>query len=148
MVIEERLFIAAPARRVWGLVADPARMAALSPEVERVDWTGDAVPQRGSTFEGHNRVGPVRWSTTNIVEVVASDRAFGWRTVEGNERCVSRWAYRVEHREGGCEVVERYETVGWMSMAECLLGRAWMLPRGMRVTLQELKIMAESGPAG
>ncbi len=143
MVIEDRILIAAPAARVWDIVADPIRMASLSPEVDKVEWVGEPGSQHGATFLGHNRVGPVRWTTANIVEIAEQSNAFGWRAVEGNERCVSRWTYRIEEQHGGCEVLERYESVGWMATAECLLGRAWMLRRGMRETLRRLKIAAE-----
>jgi hypothetical protein len=143
VVIEERIFVAAPASQVWGIVADPVSMADLSPEVSRVEWVRDAGPRRGATFCGHNRVGPVRWATDNVIDVAEQDRAFSWRAIEGNGRCVSRWTYRIEERSGGCETVERYEPVGWMATAEYLLGCAWMLRRGMRATLANLKVAAE-----
>jgi DNA-binding CsgD family transcriptional regulator len=47
----------------------------------------------------------------------------------------------------GCRVVERYEPVGWMATPECLLGRAWMLRRGMRSTLRRLKTIARAEAA-
>jgi len=74
--------VAAPAERVWNLLAHPEQMTALSPEVERVDWTDATVPKPGAMFGGHNRVGPVRWSTANIVEAVEPSWVFSWRTVE------------------------------------------------------------------
>jgi uncharacterized protein YndB with AHSA1/START domain len=144
MRLEQRSFIAAPPARVWDLISDPPRMTTLSPELEKVDWSAASPPPPGSIFQGHNRVGPVRWSTTNIVEVVEPGRTFVWRTVEGNQHCVSRWTYRLTPRQGGCQVLERYESIGWMATAECLLGRRWMLPRGMRTTLRKLKTLAES----
>jgi uncharacterized protein YndB with AHSA1/START domain len=148
VVIEESLVVAAPAQRVWNLVAHPEQMTALSPEVERVDWIDTAVPKPGAMFRGHNRVGRVRWSTTNIVETVEPSRVFSWRTVEGKNVCVSRWTYRIEPRSGGCEVIERYESVNLVAAVECVLGRAWMLRRGMRATLRELGSAVENRPAG
>lgn len=148
MVIEERIFVAAPASRVWEIVADPMSMAALSPEVNQVEWVSEPVSQRGATFRGHNRVGPVRWTTDNVIDVAKQNSAFNWRAIEGNGRCVSRWTYRIEEQRGGCETVERYEPAGWMATAECLLGRAWMLRRGMRATLGQLKVAAESAALG
>jgi hypothetical protein len=82
MVIEEFIQVAAPAARVWQLLADPGRMSTLSPELDRIEWIGAPEPRVGGSFTGHNRVGPIRWSTTNVIETVEPESVFGWRTVE------------------------------------------------------------------
>jgi hypothetical protein len=148
VVIEERTQIAAPVPGVWAIVADPDRIAALSPEVHHIEWTGEPGPRTGATFRGHNRAGPLRWTTTNTIEVTEPNSVFGWRTSEGNNLCVSRWTYRLEETPDGCQVIERYQPVGWMATTECLLGRAWMLRRGMRATLRRLKTAAENETTG
>ena len=73
---------------------------------------------------------------------------FGWRAIEGNGRCVSRWTCRINEQPGGCQTMEQYEPAGWMATAECLLGRAWMLRRGMRATLARPKAATQTTAPG
>ncbi len=147
MMIEERLFIAAPVEHVWSLIADPERMPGLSPELRRITWVGAPEPSAGGTFRGHNGVGPVRWRTRNVIEVADPDHMFRWRTMDGPwYSFVSRWTYRLEPQVGGCEVTERFETASWLAVAitrGLLWGRGRMLRRGMRATLQSVKAAAE-----
>lgn len=63
MLVEERIRIAASPTRVWGLVTDPERMSAFSPELHHIQWIGAPFPGVGGTFRAFNRVGPVRWRT-------------------------------------------------------------------------------------
>jgi hypothetical protein len=88
----------------------------------------------------------VRRTTTNVIETAEPNCVFAWRTSKGNKLCVSRWSYHLKAMPDGCRVVERYEPVGWMVTPECLLGRAWMLRRGMRSSLRRLKTTAEREP--
>jgi hypothetical protein len=144
VVIEERARIAATPGRVWAVVADPDRMAELSPEVRHIEWAGDPGPRPG----GHvPRPQPGRPGAVDHHQPHRDGRARqGIRLAHqrGRDLCVSRWSYRIAEQPEGCEVLERYEPVGWMATAECLLGRGWMLRRGMRATLRRLTAMAES----
>jgi len=70
------LEIEADADVLYDMVSDLPRIGEWSPECERVDWEGDVtVPVRGTTFVGHNAVGPgrrIRYSRHG--EVLAADR--------------------------------------------------------------------------
>lgn len=147
MVIEEHIYVAAPAAEVWSLVADPGRMPGLSPELRRIEWIGAPTSVVGGTFRGYNRAGPVRWRTRNVIESVEPGRTFIWRTMDGPAYCfVTRWTYRLRPESGGCEVIERFETVSWLSLVitrGLLWGRGRMLRRGMRATLWSIKVAAE-----
>src|SRR3954452_12939445 len=55
------LDIEAGADRLYTMVSDLPRIGNWSPECESVDWEGDVtVPAEGTTFLGHNAVGPGR----------------------------------------------------------------------------------------
>jgi hypothetical protein len=85
--------------------------------------------------------------TINVIDAAEPNSVFSWRAIEGNGRCVSRWTYRINEEPGGRQTVEQYEPAGWMAMAECLLGWAWMLRRGMRAHSRTLKAAAETTTA-
>ena len=56
--------IAAPAEKVWELVADLPRMGEWSPENAGGKWmNGSTGPALGAVFKGNNRNGIRRWST-------------------------------------------------------------------------------------
>ena len=66
------LDIAAPAETVWTLVSDLPRMGEWSPENAGGKWvTGATAPALGAVFQGNNRIGIRRWSTT--VTVIACE---------------------------------------------------------------------------
>lgn len=151
MVIEERAFIAASPAQVWSAIGDPERMPELSPELQRVEWLSPRELRVGGTYRGHNRVGPVRWTTTNVIEQLDPGSVFAWRTLDGPRNSfVSRWTYRLRPQSDGCEVTERWETASWLAVAitrGLLWGRGRMLRHGMRTTLQSLKKVAEEPAA-
>jgi uncharacterized protein YndB with AHSA1/START domain len=147
MLIEERLFIAAPVEDVWSLIADPELMAAWSPEVQRITWIGAADVSVGGIFHGHNRVGPVRWHTRNVIEFVNPVHKFGWRTMNGpGNSLMCRWTYHLESQLGGCDVIERFEATSWpaVGITSLLWARGLMIRKGMRATLQSVKQAAEN----
>lgn len=150
MVLEERVFVAAPVARVWSLIANPERMPDLSPELRRIRWVGTPKPEVGGTFRGYNGVGPVRWRTRNEIEKVEPGQAFVWRTMDGPwYGFVSRWTYRLQPLDDGCQVTERFETVSWLAVVVTrglLWGRGRMLRSGMRATLERIKAVAEDAP--
>src|SRR5437588_11880700 len=78
---EERIEIDAPPGHVYDLVADLTRMGEWSPECYRVDWVGDAAgPVVGTEFEGHNRIGPYRWTVGGKVVTADPGREFAFTT--------------------------------------------------------------------
>lgn len=146
ILIEERLFIAAPLADVWNLIADPERMPEWSPELWRITWIGASDPSAGGMFLGHNRLGPVRWRTHNVIELVDPGRAFAWRTIKPGYGLMCRWSYRLDPQIGGCDITERFETASWLALGVTrglMWGRARMLRKGMAATLQSVKAAAE-----
>ena len=70
--------IAAPAEKVWALVTDLPRMGEWSPENAGGKWVQGATgPALGSVFQGKNKNGIRRWSTT--VTVIACEPEHGVR---------------------------------------------------------------------
>ena len=53
--------INADSEKLYEMVSDLPRIGEWSPECEKVDWESDVtVPVEGTTFIGHNAVGPGR----------------------------------------------------------------------------------------
>ena len=143
------LVIDADAERLYDMVSDLPRIGEWSPECERVDWEGDVtVPVRGTTFVGHNAVGPgrrIRYSRHG--EVLAADRGreFAFITDEGG-RPSTLWRYRFEPTTNGTRVTEGYEVrwiPTWARILDVPLNRHKDLLKGMRTTLERLKVAAE-----
>jgi uncharacterized protein YndB with AHSA1/START domain len=140
---EARIRIAAPAERVWDLVADVTRMGEWSPETKRAVWVDGATgPVVGARFRGDNRVGFAKWSTTPTVIAARRGEEFAFDTG------TTTWRYELHGREDGCEVIESYET-HWNPLLELgsrLTLRDRALVRGMQKTLEQLKAAAEEIP--
>ena len=140
---EARIHIAAPAEKVWDLVADVTRMGDWSPETKKAVWVDGATgPAVGARFRGDNRIGFVKWSTTPTVTAARRGEEFAFDTGS------TVWRYEFHGREGGCEVVESYEAPRMNPVFELgsrLTLRDRMLVRGMQKTLAQLKAAAESG---
>lgn len=104
--------MAAPADRVWGLIADVTRIGEWSPECRRADWMDDASgPAVGARFRGHNRWKLNRWSRVCEVLVAEAGRTFAFRTVPGFGPTAdsTTWRYDIVPTDGGCEVTQSYE---------------------------------------
>ncbi|MDQ3757064.1 MAG: SRPBCC family protein [Actinomycetota bacterium] len=137
---EARISIAAPAEKVWDLVADVSRMGDWSPETKRGVWLDGATgPVVGARFRGDNRVGPFKWSTSPTVTAARRGEEFAFDTG------TTRWRFEFHSREGGCEVVESYETHAHvlLDIGARLTLRDRMLQQGMQKTLARLKEAAE-----
>src|SRR4051794_12278127 len=84
--------IAAPADRLYDLVADMPHMGDWSNECRAVEWTGGTTgPAVGATFLGHNAIGPggmIRWSRKGRVLVAERGREFAFVTQEGGREGV------------------------------------------------------------
>lgn len=150
MKLRDEVGVVVPAstERVWALLADLPRMGEWSPECTGCVWDDpDAALVPGRTFVGHNRWGPLRWTTRGELEVCESGRELVYVTGRG-DRPLTRWRYRLEPVDGGTRITESYEsleTPATMLAIERALGRARRLRRGMRETLVRLGAVAARG---
>jgi hypothetical protein len=144
------LEIQAAAELLYEMVSDLPRIGEWSPECESVDWEGDVtVPVMGTTFVGHNAVGPgrrIRYSRHG--EVLAADpgKEFAFITDEGG-RPSTLWHYRFEPTANGTRVTEGYEVrwiPTWARILDVPTNRHKGLLKGMRTTLERLKVAAEA----
>ena len=145
---EATIEVAASPDRLYKLVSDITRMGEWSPECCRCEWLDGATEATvGARFEGHNRSGPLRWTTTPTVRRADPGREFAF-TVTIDGRDVTHWRYRLEPSGAGTRVTESYEFV-WaplhLRIADVLLQRDRQLRAGMRKTLERLKTVAETG---
>jgi Polyketide cyclase / dehydrase and lipid transport len=145
--------MAASADRVWDLVSDVTRVGEFSPETFEAEWLGGASgPAVGARFRGHvrrNGRGPVYWT---VCTVTACDpgREFGFAVGGPGGRIVNTWAYRLAPGPGGgTDVTESFELPStlptrlyWL-IAGSARGRS--NAEGMRVTLEKIKAVVESG---
>lgn len=153
---EVRRVIAAPPDRLYPLVADPARMPELSPNVTRVimlDGAREAAV--GVRFRARNtsdRGG--RWWNRPVFTVVDPGREIAWERTEPLLGTLE-WRYRFEPVPGGTEVIESYTVTrpitafGWFVL-ERLVGHrdlAGSLRRGMVTTLERMAEVATRGGA-
>jgi hypothetical protein len=146
------LDIDAEADVLYGMVSDLPRIGEWSPECEGVSWEGEVVvPVAGTTFIGHNAVGPgrrIRYSRHGRVLVADPGREFAFVTDEGGRES-TEWRYRFEPRaDGGTRVTESYEVRWipvWARILDVPTNRHKELLAGMRTTLERLKLAAEAG---
>jgi len=101
--------IAAPAERVWALVADLPRMGEWSPENTGGTWVKGATgPEVGAQFCGTNKNGIRRWTTVVTVVACEPGRVFEFAVTTG-PMAVANWRYEFEDVDGGCRVTESWE---------------------------------------
>jgi Polyketide cyclase / dehydrase and lipid transport len=144
------LVIQADAELLYGMVSNLPRIGEWSPECERVDWEGSVTePEVGSTFNGHNAVGPgrrIRYSRHGRVLVAERGKEFSFITDEGGRES-TQWTYRFEPTANGTRVTEAYEVhwiPTWARIIDVPLNRHKELVENMRTTLERLKVAAES----
>ena len=100
--------IAAPAEKVWALVADLPRMGEWSPENQGGKWVKGATgPAVGAVFRGHNAAGLRRWSTTVTVIACEPGQVFEFAVTSGPLQ-VAQWRYEFEDTDAGCRVTESW----------------------------------------
>jgi Polyketide cyclase / dehydrase and lipid transport len=143
--------MAAPAGRIWALVADVTRIGEFSPETFEAEWTGGATgPEPGARFRGHvkrNGKGPVYW-TTCTVTVSEPGREFAFAVGDGR-RALNTWRYVLTPAGDGTDVTESFELtpLPLLRLYWALLG--WARGRtnvnGMRTTLERVRAVAEAG---
>ena len=101
---------AAP-EQVWALVSDVTRMGEWSPETYEAAWVDGATgPAIGARFEGRNKRGWVKWSSTCTVTASEPGREFAF-VVGTAEKPVTRWRYEFTPVAGGTDVTETWESV-------------------------------------
>lgn len=147
---EVDLQIAADATVLYDMVSDLPRIGEWSPECERVVWEGEVdVPIEGTTFFGHNAVGPgrrIRYKRHGQVLVADPGKEFAFITDEGG-RPSTVWRYTFAPAAGGTLVTESYEVrwiPTWARILDVPTNRHRELVENMRTTLERLKVAAES----
>jgi hypothetical protein len=87
--------MAAPADKIWDLVADVRNIGSYSPEVFEAEWLDGATgPALGARFRGHvkrNEIGPVYWTVCRVT-ACEPGREFGFAVLVG-DRAVNNWHY-------------------------------------------------------
>lgn len=153
----ESVTIDAPPDRVFALVSDLPRMGEWSPECTRVTWsTGSSGPTVGARFIGHNRVGMFRWFTQGEITESAPGELLTFR-IHFGPLPVALWSYAFStavstdtEAGSGCVVTESWTDLrpgGLRQAMNRLFGdRRRLNQRGIRQTLANLKLAAESRP--
>src|ERR1700752_3383213 len=102
--------MAAPAMKIWELVADVRNTGRFSPETFEAEWLDEASgPTVGARFRGHvrrNEIGPVYWTTCRVT-ACEPGREFGFEVLVG-DRPVNNWHYLFTPVDGGTEVTESF----------------------------------------
>lgn len=141
--------IGADTDQLYAMVSDLPRVGEWSPECESVEWDGEVTtPVAGSTFVGHNAVGPgrrIRYARHGRVLSADAGREFAFVTEEGGRESTV-WRYRFEAVDHGTRVTESYEVRWiplWARIIDVPLNRHKELLESMRTTLGRLKVAAE-----
>ena len=143
--------MAAPADKIWELIAEIRNTPRFSPEVFGAEWLGDSTgPELGARFRGHvrrNEIGPVYWTTCEVT-AFEPGREFGFAVLLGN-RPVNNWHYRLAPSGDGTDVTEsfRLNQTPWLPFYWVLGGflRKRRNIRDMTKTLQRIKDVVEAG---
>ena len=147
--------MAASPDRVWDLVSDITGVGEFSPETFEAEWLdGASGPEVGARFRGHvrrNGRGPVYWTACTVV-TCDPGREFAFAAAGPGGTTVNTWRYQLEPVEGGTDVTESFELADTLPMRLYWMIVGFARGRtnldGMRVTLERIKAVAESGPAG
>jgi hypothetical protein len=143
--------MAAPADKIWNLIADIRNTGRFSPEVMEAEWLGGATgPALGARFRGHvkrNEIGPVYWTKCEVT-ACEPGREFGFAVLAG-DKALNNWHYRLTPVDGGTEVTESFRLDDSLAMKLfSLFGgqlRRRRNIRDMRTTLERIKAVVE-GP--
>jgi hypothetical protein len=146
--------MAAPADKIWNIVADVRNTGKFSPEVIEAEWLDDAAgPALGARFRGHvrrNEIGPVYWTTCRVT-ACEPGREFGFAVLVGDTP-VNNWHYLFTPADGGTEVTESFRmTDSAFTKVFAVLGgqlRKRRNIRDMRKTLERIKAVVEAPSEG
>ncbi|HEX6523557.1 MAG TPA: SRPBCC family protein [Streptosporangiaceae bacterium] len=105
--VEARIWIDAPANRVWPLVSDVSLMPDMSEELQSVQWLDGATgPTLGARFVGHSQHEALgEWSTTSSIVEFEPGRVFGW-AVGDPWHPAALWRFRLERADSGTDLSE------------------------------------------
>ena len=143
----------ADATVLYDMVSNLPRIGEWSPECESVEWEGEVdVPVEGTTFFGHNAVGPgrrIRYTRHGRVLVAERGREFAFITDEGGRES-TLWRYTFSPTGDTTRVTESYEVrwiPTWARIIDVPTNRHKELVENMHTTLERLKVAAESTSA-
>jgi len=140
------LDIAAPPEKVWALVSDLPRMGEWSPENAGGKWVKGATgPALGAVFQGNNKNGFRRWSTTVTVVGCEPSKVFEFAVTSG-PLAVATWRYDFEETDDGCRVTESWvdQRNAWFAKLARVMGdhSAGHAEQEMKATLTKLAAAA------
>ncbi|KQH78160.1 cyclase [Mycobacterium gordonae] len=143
--------MAAPADKIWELIADIRNTGRFSPETFEAEWLDGATgPELGARFRGHvrrNEIGPVYWTTCEVT-ACEPGREFGFAVLVG-DRVVNNWHYRLEPTRDGTDVTESFRLApSPFNNVYLVLGgflRKRRNIRDMTKTLHRIKDVVEAG---
>ena len=106
--VEARIWIDAPAGRVWGLVSDIGLMPGMSAELQSAQWLDGATgPALGARFLGRSRHDALgEWSATSSVVEFEPERVFAWAVGDDPGNPGALWRFRLEPCGGDPSVGE------------------------------------------
>ena len=155
--VEVRVWIDAPAARVWEFVSDIELMPALSSELQSVEWLDGANgPAAGARFTGrskHEALG--EWETPSHVVEFETEQVFGWAVGDPADPA-ALWRFQLEPKDGGTELSQ------WVQMGPGRSGLSFAIDRmpdkeqkivfvrmreferNITVTLERIKTLAEA----
>ncbi|MCX6487150.1 MAG: SRPBCC family protein [Mycobacterium sp.] len=142
--------MAAPAEKIWDLIADVRNTGRFSPEVFESEWLDGATgPALGAKFRGHvrrNEIGPVYWTTCRVT-ACEPGREFGFAVLGPGDTAVNNWHYRLTPRDAGTDVTESFRMISspLISVFRVFGGflRERRNLRDMRTTLERIKNVVE-----
>src|SRR6202012_4361311 len=144
--------MAAPADKIWELIADVRNTGRFSPEVMEAEWLGDATgPAVGARFRGHvrrNGIGPVYWTTCKVT-ACEPGREVGFAGMLG-DRAGDTWDYQLAPAGDGTDVTEsfRLPPSPFATVYYWMFG-GWLRQRNnvrdMTITLNRIKDVVEAG---
>jgi len=142
--------MAAPAMKIWELVADVRNVGRFSPETFEAEWLDGATgPAVGARFRGHvrrNEIGPVYWTTCRVTDCEPG-REFGFDVLAG-DRALNHWHYRFTPSGDGTDVTESFRLADAPALRvyAAVLGplRRRRNVRDMRKTLNRIKDAVEA----
>lgn len=146
---EVTVHIAAPAQRIWTLVADITNTGRFSPETLQAQWLDGATgPAVGVRFRGHvkrNGRPPMYWTVCRIT-ACEPGREFGFVVVLGG-REINHWHYRFTPAGDGTDVTEsfRLDRSALLRVYAAVAGRSRTRVNNanMRQTLERIRAVAE-----
>jgi uncharacterized protein YndB with AHSA1/START domain len=142
--------IEAPAAQVWSMISDITRMGEWSPENTGGKWIkGASGPAVGAKFNGTNRNGKKKWSTTSTVVAAEPGERFAF-VVDVGPIAISQWSFDLDDDASGCTVTQTWtDRRGFLARAigkpaSGVSDRTMHNRATMEVTLERLAAAAES----